>query len=124
MRKIVVLVGASGSGKTEIINKLNLKASRIVTTTTRKPRDSEQDGEDYNFLTKEEFLKRDFVESDTKYTNYYGTEIDEVNRKLKNGDAFAILTHQGYISFKEKYGNAVVGIFIKSSREDLIRMLE
>lgn len=49
---IIVLLGASGSGKTTIENKLseNFGYKKIVSYTTRKPRKNEIGGKDYMFV--------------------------------------------------------------------------
>lgn len=121
---IFVISGSSGSGKTSVLSMVNNIGDRIVTSTTRDKRDGEVDGIDYYFLDKDKFLSRDFVEYDTKYNNYYGTEVDEVSLKTSNGCAYAILTHQGYIDFKKRYGSRVVGIFIYTKKDDIVKMLK
>ena len=52
----IVLIGASGSGKSTIENELNNNGFRkIVSYTTREPRDGEKNGKDYWFVTKDTF---------------------------------------------------------------------
>lgn len=123
MCKIFVFIGSSGSGKTEIRDRVSYVENRIVTTTTRHPRHNEVDGVDYNFVAKSKFDKAALIEKDEKYGNYYGLEKKEVEEKFKNGNCFAILTHSGYIELKKVYGEDVVGIFIDTSLEDLNKML-
>ena len=50
---LFIISGPAGSGKTTICDGLMGKESlqRIVTSTTRNPREGEIDGEDYHFLT-------------------------------------------------------------------------
>src|SRR5690606_17676890 len=65
---LVVVSGPSGSGKTTLVERLaaDARVDVAVTATTRPPRPNEVDGEDYHFLSKEEFRDRiargDFVE--------------------------------------------------------------
>ena len=56
---MLVLVGHSASGKTEIANELkkNYDIDKIVTYTTRKPRVGEVNKVDYNFVSEKKFLK-------------------------------------------------------------------
>lgn len=56
--KIVVIAGPSGSGKNTLISRLMARQPRIgklVTVTTRQPRDGEQEGKDYFFYTQQQF---------------------------------------------------------------------
>lgn len=56
--------------------------SRIRLDTTRTPRPGEQDGREYNFTTKEEFLKlvaeNGFIEHAQFSGNHYGTSVQAV----------------------------------------------
>ena len=55
--KIMVLVGASASGKDTIMNRLikEFNVKPIISYTTRPIRDCEQEGREYHFITEEEF---------------------------------------------------------------------
>ena len=54
--KIIILCGQSGSGKDTIATKLiNNHFYRVITNTTRPPRNGEVDGVDYNFITDLDF---------------------------------------------------------------------
>ena len=81
---MIVLIGASASGKTEIAKTLIAKKgfSKIVTYTTREIRPSEVNGVDYHFVTKEKFLelKNDnfFLETTTYNNNFYGTPKNDL----------------------------------------------
>jgi len=76
---MLILVGASASGKTEIsrilINEYSFK--KMITTTSRKPRYGEVNGVDYNFISKKVFENRmkkgRFLETVCYNDNYYGT---------------------------------------------------
>jgi len=57
--KIVVIAGPSGSGKNSIMQGVLKRCDscvRLVTATTRSPREGEKDGVDYHFISKEVFL--------------------------------------------------------------------
>jgi len=78
---LFVLVGGTGSGKTELSKALKerLKLRRVISCTTRPPRDDEVDGVHYRFLSEEAFKKGlsdgHFVEYDQPYgKHYYGRQ--------------------------------------------------
>ena len=81
---MIILIGSSASGKTEIANTLNQKfgITKSVTTTTRFMRKNEIQNVHYNFVSKEKFLQMlnsdKFVESTQYQSNYYGLEKKEV----------------------------------------------
>jgi guanylate kinase len=88
----VILSSPSGGGKTTIAEHLLDRRNDIgysVSCTTRAPRPNEKDGEDYYFLTRDEFIARqehgDFAESATVHGNLYGTLRSEIDRVLAAG---------------------------------------
>ena len=76
---MLVLVGASASGKTDIAKILisDYGFKKMITTTSRKPRFDEVNGVDYNFISKKVFENRmeknKFLEAVCYNDNYYGT---------------------------------------------------
>jgi len=90
---VVVLAAPSGGGKTTIARALETRWPKqygfSVSATTRAPRPGERDGEDYFFLSKEEFRRRqaagDFLESAEYAGELYGTLKAEVDRVLAAG---------------------------------------
>jgi guanylate kinase len=88
----VILSSPSGGGKTTIAEHLLERRNDIgysVSCTTRPPRPNERNGEDYFFLSRDEFLARqqrgDFAESAEVHGNLYGTLRSEINRVLGAG---------------------------------------
>ena len=81
---MVVLAGASASGKTEVAKLLAKKynITKIVTTTTREKRKGEVDGVDYFFVDKKTFeqMVQDgkFVEYTLYNGNMYGSTKDQI----------------------------------------------
>ena len=113
---MIVLVGKSASGKTEVAKVLvkNYGYEKLVTYTTREKRIKEVDGIDYNFVSKDEFLKLKeegfFFETALYNDNFYGTAIKDIkNNKV------VILEPQGL----KKYAKLknVVSFYLDSSRE-------
>jgi guanylate kinase len=92
MSTILVISGPAGVGKTTICDRLleefGSKISRVITTTTRKPREGEKDGEDYFFTSVQEFHelleKEAFLENEMIHGNYYGTRKKTVFEKIED----------------------------------------
>ena len=67
----LVLVGKMSSGKTTTMNILNdMGLPKTVTDTTRKPREGEIDGIDYNFLSENTFVEKLKMDVYAEYTSY------------------------------------------------------
>ena len=89
---LLVLSSPSGGGKTTIARLLKQGREDLgysVSATTRAPRAGEQDGVDYHYLSREEFLRRvaagDFLEYATYNGQLYGTLRAEIERILGEG---------------------------------------
>ncbi len=119
--KLVVIVAPSGSGKTTMAMQLlrdfsNLRFS--VSATTREPRDGEQNGREYFFLSDAEFDERvrmaHFLEWETFYNGHrYGTLKPEVDRLLKKGYFILLdLEVNGAMNVKQIYGERCLAVFI------------
>ena len=130
---IVILVGESASGKSTLAANLQEFEgfSRIVTYTTRPPRDGERDGIDYHFVTDEKFnemiANNEFVE----YASYrgwqYGTAI---NSKITE-DIVVVLTPAGARAFRKfaaEHPELELDIFVVylmvDRRSRLVKLLE
>jgi guanylate kinase len=88
---LFVLSAPSGAGKTTLCNALRQKPEFVwsVSCTTRTPRPGEVDGEDYHFLSREEFERRlaagEFLEHAEVHGNRYGTLKGPVLENLAKG---------------------------------------
>ena len=89
---IFILAAPSGAGKTSLVKALLEKNNNLTASTshtTRQPRETEIDGEDYYFIQEEEFknlIEKDyFIEYAKVFGNYYGTSISLVQSELKVG---------------------------------------
>jgi guanylate kinase len=90
--RVFVITGPSGVGKGSMITRLRKAIPSIemsVSATTRSPREGEQDGVDYHFLTGEEFDRRvaagDFLEHARYSGHQYGTLRSEVEHRVEAG---------------------------------------
>ncbi|HIP86134.1 MAG TPA: guanylate kinase, partial [Aquifex sp.] len=96
---VYILSAPSGAGKTTVGNLLLREVpylEKVITVTTRSPREGEKHGVDYYFLSEDEFLKKiekgEFLEWARVYRYYYGTPKSEVERILSQGkDALLII---------------------------------
>lgn len=102
MEGILFLLSApSGAGKTTVCRRLlsaNRNLTRIVTCTTRPPREGETNGVDYHFLSREEFEDKAgaFLESAEVHGHRYGTLKSGVLQKLEGWrDALLNIDVQG-----------------------------
>ncbi len=116
---LFVVSGPSGTGKGTICSEL-LKIRDVeisVSMTTRQPRPGEQNGINYHFVSREQFLdmieEDGFLEYAEVYGNYYGTPKDLVFKTLNAGkDVVLEIDIQGALKVKEKYEKYEKGIFI------------
>ena len=89
--KLIIISGPSGVGKGTICNYIigNCNTEYSVSYTTRKPREGEKDGINYNFVTVEQFKdmikKGDLLEYNVYNDNYYGTSKSFVENKINQG---------------------------------------
>tara|TARA_B100001996_G_scaffold275955_1_gene216653 strand:- start:168 stop:803 length:636 start_codon:yes stop_codon:yes gene_type:complete len=129
---IVILSSPSGAGKTSLVKEISSKNnfSISISHTTRKPRISEIDGEDYYFVNDEEFKKliseKKFLEHAKVFKNYYGSLEENVSKKLDNGQNIIFdIDWQGTEQIKKKkLKYKIITIFIlPPSRTELFKRL-
>lgn len=121
--RLVVLSGASGSGKSTIVARLlaehaNIPARQSVSTTTREPRPGEVHGVNYYFVTRAEFeAERDrgrFLEWAEVHGQYYGTAAEPVARLRAQGlTVILVIDVQGAMVVREKVPDALL-IFVQA----------
>ena len=128
---LMVVSGPSGAGKGTLIQRLmqarpNCRFS--VSATTRALRGDEQDGREYWFLTREEFLARreadGFLESAEVHDKFYGTLKSEVDQKLAAGHVVVLdIDVQGAAQVRVKRPDAVTVFVAPPSLEALRQRL-
>ena len=110
----LVISGPAGVGKTTLCDRLLLDfqptLSRVITVTTRKPRNDEIDGKDYIFISNAEFddLKSNnsFLEYAKVHDNQYGSLKDSVHELFENNhDVLLNIDVQGAASLKKLESN-------------------
>jgi guanylate kinase len=120
--KLIIFSAPSGAGKTTIVKRLLTKIPELefsISATTRKARGDEQDGKDYYFISKEEFLhliaKKNFVEFEEVYSGtFYGTLRTEIERIWNEGKIVIFdIDVEGGLHLKRKYGEMALAIFVQ-----------
>ncbi|XP_062925500.1 protein PALS2-like isoform X2 [Mobula hypostoma] len=92
-RKTLVLIGAQGVGRRSLKNRLivmnPMRFGTTVPFTSRKPRDDEQDGHAYRFVSRAEMevdIKASrYLEHGEYEGNLYGTKIDSIHEVVHTG---------------------------------------
>ncbi len=118
----------SGVGKTTVIKAAMRKQAGLrfsVSCTTRPPRSGEVPGEDYHFISREEFArgieKGRFLEWAEVHGEYYGTDGDQVKAGLQAGDDVLLdIDVQGARQVRCSYPSAL-NIFVLPPSMDVLR---
>lgn len=129
--KLIIISAPSGTGKSTIINRIiddeQLRLEFSVSATTRQPRNGEEDGVNYYFMTLDQFkqeIENDaFAEYQEVYEGrYYGTLKREIERINGNGKNVILdLDVLGGINVKKLYGDHALSIFIAPPSIDILR---
>ena len=115
---MIVLAGASASGKTEVAKLLAKKYGivKIITTTTREKRVGEVDKRDYFFVSKEEFERKiqagDFVEYTVYNGNLYGSTKDQIE-----DNKCVVIDPAGLRSYIALNNPSIITFFLETDEE-------
>lgn len=125
-KRIIVLVGPSGSGKTTIGDLLSQKGiPKLITTTTRLPRNGEKNEVDYYFRKVEDLNPDDFIEQTIYNQKLYGLTKEEVSNALENYPVVHVsLDKNGAKAMKEAYPEETLVVFIYVSTEEMRKRME
>lgn len=123
---MIVLVGESASGKSSIEKYLveNYGYNKIVSYTTRPPREGENDGVDYHFISTEQFYKlksQEFFAETAMYREWhYGVAKEDCA-----DDKVAVLTPHGLRQVSKLPDINVISFYVNVPRRDrLIKILQ
>ena len=120
MKNLFAISGPSGTGKTTLCRGLQKKLPEVsfsVSCTTRKKRFNEIDGQDYHFISIEEFTEdisnNKFIEYETVHGDYYGTLKKTVEDSILNKKLLLLeVDVKGAKTIKCLYPDNLVTIFI------------
>ena len=118
MKKKIVIIGKSCSGKTEFANILQNKGLRTaITCTTRPIRPIETDGVHYHFVSRDQFTNLmetdELVEWDEFNDWFYGLPKSEFEKS-----DILVVTPRGLLKIIEKFGrDSITVIYLDTSAE-------
>lgn len=131
---LILLSGVSGAGKDTIKKELIKRVENVESLpsyTDRKPREGEEPGVVYNFVTTQEFEKmiknNEFYEYNIHHEHYYGTSRKLMNEKIASGK---IIVKDMDVNGTEnlidilKNDTKVITIFLRVPKEILRKRLE
>jgi guanylate kinase len=128
--RLVVISGPSGSGKTTVCNRLleDPGVTLSISATTRPPRRDEREGEQYQFLSRDEFdrrVRQGYFAEHAEYNGHlYGTPREEIERGLTAGKTVLLeIDVQGAAQLREPYPDATY-IFLDAPNGSAAARLE
>lgn len=131
MTTVFIISAPSGSGKSTLVRRLLAHVEGLmfsISYTTRAPRGNEREGENYHFISREEFEKRvklgEFLEYANVFGNYYGTHRGVLDEARERGmDLVLDIDVQGARQLKSTIPEAVTIFVLAPSREILEQRL-
>ena len=127
---LTVISGFSGAGKGTIVNRLLSQHEYFlsISCTTRAPREGEQHGREYFFVSRDEFegmiRNNEMIEWAEYAGNYYGTPKKAVEDWLAEGkDVLLEIEVKGGMQVKALFPNAVLLFVIPPSADELLNRL-
>ncbi len=126
-----VLCAPSGTGKSTLVRRLMNEFPSLrfsVSCTTRPPRPGEENGRDYHFISRNDFLAMrnagKFVEWAEVHGNFYATPMDEVQKNLDAGlDLLFDIDVQGATQIRERMHQGCYVFLLPPSRQALLQRL-
>jgi guanylate kinase len=131
MTTVFIISAPSGSGKSTLVSRLLARMPGLmfsVSYTTRTPRGHEVDGEDYRFVSRENFeamiARHEFLEWAQVFGNYYGTHRGILETAQAAGkDVVLDIDVQGARQLKGRIPEAVTVFILAPSRQILEQRL-
>ena len=129
--KVVIVSGPSGVGKSTICKEVVKRLDYVylsVSVTTRPKSEAEVDGQDYWFVSEEEFNERIekglLLEYAEVFGHFYGTPKDKVDETLQAGKVVILeIDVQGAIKARAIYPDAVMIFILAPTEKDLAERL-
>ncbi|MBS24352.1 MAG: guanylate kinase [Gammaproteobacteria bacterium] len=130
--KLFIVIAPSGAGKTTLVNALVSQDENLcvsISHTTRPSRPGEEDGVNYYFIKKQEFMGMlsdgNFLESAEVYGYNYGTSKLWVNEQLSKGlDVILEIDWQGAEQIRNLYPDTCSIFILPPSIKTLTERLQ
>ncbi len=131
MSNVYIISAPSGAGKTSLVKGVCDLLSFVkpaISFTTRNIRESEENGTDYYFVSKEEFQnkikKNEFLEYQDVYGNMYGSTLESVGTITSLGsDVILEIDYKGMLAVKSVLPQAISIYIIPPSIQALKQRL-
>jgi guanylate kinase len=131
MSQVIIVSAPSGSGKSTLVRRLMESDPSLifsVSYTTREPRGQEQDGHEYHFVSRENFLamrdRDEFVEWAPVFDDFYGTHRRYIDQgKAEGRDVVLDIDVKGARQLRERIPEAISVFILAPSREELVKRL-
>ena len=129
---LFIISAPSGAGKTSLVQSLLSHDPHIdlsVSYTTRDPRNGEQNGKDYHFVSRETFLamakRGEFLESAEVYGNLYGTSQTWISQEIAKGrDILLEIDWQGAAQVRQLFPDCISIFILPPSKAALEQRLK
>ena len=129
---LIVISGPSGAGKDTVVQRMKergLPFHFVVTATTRAQRANEVHGQDYWFVSKEEFARmieqNELIEYAVVYGDYKGIPKAQVRQALDTGKDVVMRTDvQGAETVRKLAPDALLIFITTESEDELVRRLQ
>ena len=126
-KKLIIITGPSGVGKGTVVKNILKQDKDIwlsISATTRKPREGEEHGKDYYFLTTKKFKEminnEMFLEWAKFAGNYYGTPINNIKEKIEDGYKVILeIEVEGAYQVRERFPNIISIFLLPPNKEEL-----
>jgi guanylate kinase len=123
---IFVFTGPHAAGRKTVaeMSGSTLGMKQVISFTTRPPKATEVDGQDYHFISPAQFVQaqadEEFIEVSTVNDHLYGIKSADIEKMFQqSGSIYLILNRFGAETLKKLYGDHVIQIFIYAQRDTL-----